>query len=105
MWWGGLNKGDSLVLEVPLDRTAEYELQLHLSKAHDYGIFSFQLDDGPDERDNGPLQSETSRSLRLHAKTFHVGGGKHQLKIICQGQNPASTNTLIGLDYVVLKSI
>jgi len=27
VWWGGLNEGDSLVLEIPLERTAEYELQ------------------------------------------------------------------------------
>ena len=48
VWWGGLDQGDQLVLEVPVDKAGSYELQLHLSKAEDYGIFSFQLDDGPE---------------------------------------------------------
>ena len=48
VWWGGLTQGDQLVLEVPVDKAGSYELQLHLSKAGDYGRFSFQLDEGPE---------------------------------------------------------
>ncbi|MCY2995609.1 MAG: family 31 glucosidase [Planctomycetota bacterium] len=104
VWWGGLNKGDSLVLEVALERTAEYELQLHLSKAHDYGIFSFQLDKGPmsDAIDLYSPKLQGPSAVTLKPST--LAEGKHQLKIICQGKHPDSTNTLIGLDYVVLKT-
>ena len=47
------------------------------------------------------LQGPSAFTLRPST----LAEGKHKLKIICQGKNPASTNTLIGLGYVVLKTI
>jgi len=102
VWWGKLSRGDILVLEVPVAKAGLYEVQLHLSKAHDYGIFSFQLDSGPasDAVDiyDPKLQAPTAFKL----KPMKLSKGKHQLKIKCHGKNPRSANTLIGIDYIVL---
>jgi hypothetical protein len=104
VWRGGLNKGDSLVLEVPIERTAEYKLQLHLSKAHDYGVFRFQLDNGPVSDAVDLYSPKLQGPFAFTLKPMKLSKGKHQLNIVCQGKNPESTNTVIGLDYVVLKT-
>jgi len=102
VWWGKLTKGDLLVLEVPIPETGQYEVQLFTSRAHDYGIFSFRMDDGPasDPVDiyDPKLQAPTACKL----KPVKLSRGKHQLKIECHGKNPKSVNTLIGIDYIVL---
>ena len=52
-------------------------------------------------RHNSPkLQGPSAVTL----KPSTLAERKHQLKIICQRKHPESTNTLIGLDYVVLKT-
>ncbi|MCX6877402.1 MAG: hypothetical protein NTW21_26870 [Verrucomicrobia bacterium] len=101
VWWGGLNKGDQLVLEVPVDKAGTYELELHLSKAEDYGIFSFQLDNGPA---SAAMDLYNPKLLGPSIVTLNppkLATGNHHLSIVCHGNNPASTNTLIGLDCVI----
>ena len=103
VWWGKLSKGDVLVLEVPVARTGQYEVQLHLSKAHDYGIFCFQLDDGPASDPVDIYDAELQAPTAFKLKPMRLSKGKHQLRIVCHGKNPRSANTLIGMDYIVLE--
>jgi len=104
VWWGKLSKGDTMVLEVPVEKTAEYEVQLYLSKAHDYGIFTFQLDGGPVSKAMDVYDLKLQAPAVFKLEPMKLSKGKHQLKIECQGKNPKSTNTLIGIDYIVLKA-
>jgi len=104
VWWGGLNKGDSLALEVPLETTAECELQLHLSKAEDYGIFRFQLDHGPVSDAIDLYSPKLLGPSAFTLKPMKLSKGKHLLTIVCQGKNPASANTLMGIDYLNWKT-
>jgi len=103
VWWGGLNKGDVLTLEVECLRAGECEPQLFVSKAFDYGIFSFQVDDGPVTEAVDFYDPKLQRPQALTLKPMSVSAGKHQLKITCQGKNPASSNTLVGIDYILWK--
>ena len=104
VWWGGLTKGDQLVLEVPVDKAGSYELELHLSKAEDYGIFSFQLDDGPVSEAIDLFQPRLQPPVVFKLKPAMLTQGQHLLKILYQGKHPDSRNSLIGIDYVVWKT-
>ena len=104
VWWGGLTNGDQLVLEVPVDKAGSYELQLHLSRAEDYGIFSFQLDDGPESKAIDLFEPKLQPPMLFKLKPAMLTQGSHRLKILYHGKHPDSRNSLIGIDCLELKS-
>lgn len=104
VWWGGLSQGDTLILEIQRGDADGEELQLHLSRAHDYGIFSFQLDDGPMSDAYDLYDPKVLAPMVVTLRLPTLSKGKHQLKIVCQGKHNASTNTLLGIDCVVWSS-
>jgi len=91
------------VLKVPVDKAGSYELQLHLSKAEDYGIFSFQLDDGPESEAIDLFQPRLQPPVVFKLKPAMLTQGNHRLRILYHGKNPNSRNSLIGIDYLMLK--
>ena len=102
VWWGGLSQGDQLVLEVPVDKAGTYALELRLSKAQDYGMFSFQLDDGPASAAIDFFDPKLQPPMLFKLKPAKLTQGKHLLKISYHGKNPNSSNSLIGIDYLML---
>jgi hypothetical protein len=102
VWWGGLSEGDQLVLEVPVDKAGTYALELRLSKAQDYGMFSFQLDDGPASAAIDFFDPKLQPPMLFKLKPAKLTQGKHLLKISYHGKNPNSSNSLIGIDYLML---
>jgi hypothetical protein len=103
VWWGGLEHGDSMALEVPLEKAGVYALALHLSKAEDYGIFSVRLDDGPETEAVDFFHSKLQPPTIITLKPMTLAKGKHSLRITCHGKNPKSTNSLIGMDCLEFK--
>ncbi len=103
VWWGGLKKNDQLVLEFPVKKAGSYELQLHLSRAHDYGTFSFQLDDGPVSEAIDIYDPRLQKPTPFKLKPSKLTKGPHRLKITYHRKHPRSTNSLIGIDYLMLK--
>jgi hypothetical protein len=103
VWWGGLEQGDSMVLEVPLEKAGVYALALHLSKAEDYGIFSVRLDDGPETEAMDFFQSKLQPPTIITLKPMTLAKGTHSLRITCHGKNPKSGNSLIGIDCLEFK--
>jgi hypothetical protein len=91
------------VLKVPVDKAGAYELQLHLSKAEDYGIFSFQLDDGPESAAIDLFQPRLQPPVVFKLKPAMLTQGNHLLKIRYHGKNPNSRNPLIGIGGLELK--
>ena len=100
VWWGGLRKGDQLVLEVPVKRAGPYELELHLSRAHDYGTFSFQLDDGPVSEAIDIFDPRLQKPMPFKLKPAKLTKGAHCLRITYHRKNPKSTNSLIGIELI-----
>ncbi|NQU19978.1 MAG: hypothetical protein HQ567_01750, partial [Candidatus Nealsonbacteria bacterium] len=98
VWWGGLKEGDRLVLEVPLEKAGVYALALHVSKAEDYGIFGFQLDEGPESEATDLFQPRLQPPTIIKLKPMTLAQGKHYLMITYHGKNPQSRNSLIGID-------
>ena len=49
-------------------------------------------------------QAKSAASLTLFPlKAMTLSEGKHALKITCHGKNQKSTNSLIGIDYLILR--
>jgi hypothetical protein len=105
VWWGGLKKNDQLVLEFTVKKAGSYGLQLHLSRAHDYGTFSFQLDDGPASEAIDIYDPRLQKPMPFKLKSAKLSKGAHRLKIKYHRKNPKSTNSLIGIDYLMLKAV
>jgi hypothetical protein len=103
VWWGGLEQGDSMVLEIPLEKAGVYALAMHLSKAEDYGIFSVRLDDGPETEAVDFFHSKLQPPTILTLKPMTLAKGTHSLRITCHGKNPKSSNSLIGVDCLEFK--
>jgi hypothetical protein len=104
VWWGGLQKNDQLVLEFPVKKAGTYELQLHLSRAHDYGTFSFQLDNTPATKPIDIYDPRLQKPTPFKLKPAQLTKGPHRLKITYHGKNPKSANSLIGIDYLMSKA-
>jgi len=103
VWWGGLEKGDRLVLEVPREKAGVYALALHVSKAEDYGIFSFQLDEGPESEAMDLFQPRLQPPTIIKLKPMTLTQGKHCLKVTYHGKSPESGNSLVGIDCLEFK--
>lgn len=106
VWWGGLNTGDRLVLEFPVKRTTKGAPKLYVTKAFDYGVFSFKIDEGPETE---PIDFYANlRDQQLDVPTevtlpqMELTAGSHRLTVTCRGRNPAASNTLVGLDRILL---
>ena len=87
---------------MPVDKAGSYELELHLSKAEDYGIFSFRLDDGPASQATDLFHPKLQPPMIMKLKP-KASEGEPLLRIPCHGKNPNSSNSLIGIDYLILK--
>ena len=59
LWWRNGQPGNMLELELPVARAGKYRIIMHNTRAYDYGIFQFALDDAPWE---GPSTSSAQRT-------------------------------------------
>lgn len=104
LWWTGGHLGDILTLTIPA-RPGTYDLVAYFTLAADYGQFTFTLNGLPigrayDAYHDGVLNSGP---ISLGGVTLPVGPSKFVVTI--SGKNPASSNTLFGLDALVLAPV
>ena len=104
LWWNGAKPGDTLELEVDVEESGSYEIELVLTKARDYGIVqlalgeenlgnSIDLYNSPDVITTGVL-SYPQRALDK---------GTHRLKVKLVGAHPQAVKAyMFGLDYIRL---
>jgi len=75
-------------------------LRLGLTKAPDYGIFEFYLDD---TKIGAPVDLYDPKVLRaddIDIENVTITTGKHQMKIKCIGKSEKSKSYLFGIDYL-----
>jgi len=94
---GGLDPNDRLVLEVRSLKPECSPWPCICPKPEDYGIFSFQLDAGPESEDMRSVPVKTATSNNHQAQTDDVGAVSI-LADTYHGKNPQSRNSLIGID-------
>jgi putative heme-binding domain-containing protein len=107
LWWNGGQPGDQLDLEVPVEQTGIYELEVALTRARDYGIVQLLLNDielgGPIDLYNAP-DVVTTGILTYEARRLNAG--KHTLSVKIVGRHPQSVPSfMFGLDFVRLKLV
>ncbi|MHC4740571.1 MAG: glycoside hydrolase family 172 protein [Planctomycetota bacterium] len=103
LWWRDGSPGDELVLDLPEVEAGTYEVFLNLTKAADYGIAQFYLNDtevsSAIDLYNRSVVTTGNRSLGKAA----LKGGPVQLRIKIVGANPAAEKRhMVGLDYIKL---
>jgi putative membrane-bound dehydrogenase-like protein len=102
LWWTGAKPGDRLSLEVPVKQDGNYDVQIVLTRARDYGIVRLSIDNTvldpaidlfntPDVITTGVL---TYSNVALKA-------GEHRLTLEITGANPAADKGfMVAVDYV-----
>lgn len=105
LWWTATKAGDTLTLSLPVPKTETYDLIGYFTKAADYGRFRFTVGGQtlPTELDAYHDGVVASGPVTLGRATLPAG--KADLKVTISGKNPASANTLFGLDALVLRPV
>lgn len=104
LWWTGAKPGDTLEVELPVDQTGTYQLELVLTMARDYGVVQVLLDGEPL---GTPIDCfDPSEVVTTGVRTIPevtLDAGEHRLGFEIKGANPAAVPAfMVGLDWVRL---
>lgn len=104
LFWTGAKPGAELSLEIPVEKSGSYDLEVVMTKARDYGVVELRLDGQPL---GGAIDLYTAPDvLTTGVLTFRnqeLNAGEHALTIKVVGANPeAKQSFMFGLDYVRL---
>lgn len=104
LWWTGAGPGARLELELPVEADGNYQLEVVLTMARDYGIVQLLLDgeplSEPIDAFNDP-DVVTTGVLTFGPRSLTRGSHKLGLQIV--GANPNAVKAyMVGIDYVRL---
>lgn len=103
LWWTGGKPGDQLSVNVPVTKDGDYELMAVLTRAVDYGVVKFLLDDKPLSQKEIDLYGSRVTNAELTLGKRSLKAGDHKLTIEITGANPQAVKEyMFGLDYVKL---
>ena len=106
LFWSGAKSGDRLELELPVDASGTYDVEVVLTKARDYGIVRLLLDGKPLAE---PIDLYhypdvvTTGVLTYKNRTLSSGTARLTLEITGENRS-AAKGYRVGLDYVRLKN-
>lgn len=105
LWWTGGEPGARLDLALPIEQTGSYELEVVLTRAHDYGVVQLLLDGvkvgEPIDLYNAP-DVLTTGVLTIAPRQLDMG--EHTFSIQILGAHPKAVPAyMVGLDYVRVK--
>ena len=105
LWWRNGRPGDKLTLALPIPKAGTYNLDVNLTKASDYGIVQFYLNDkklsGPIDLYNASVVTE-----KITLDTGKLAAGEHRFAVEITGINGlAKKGYMVGLDYVFPKLV
>jgi hypothetical protein len=106
LWWTGSKPGDQLKLEVRAPLAGRYRILGAFTKARDYGIARFQLDDHQLGEPVDFYHENVILSGLLTLGETTLAAGAHTLTIEIMGANPKAQKAyMTGLDYLKLEPI
>ncbi|EMI19403.1 membrane-bound dehydrogenase domain-containing protein [Rhodopirellula maiorica SM1] len=105
LWWTGGKPGDKLVLSVDIEKAGTYEVFVAMTKAHDYGIVQFSINDS---QASSPIdlfhKTDVVATGPVSLGTHLLDQGANKIQIELTGANPAATQAfMFGLDYIYIK--
>ncbi len=105
LWWRDGKDGDQLELELPVAKDGKYRLVMNNTRAFDYGIFRFFLDDQPLGDPVDMYSAENiNRLATLGDRTLKAGPHRFRAEIV--GLNPAARpRRMLGLDFMRLEPV
>lgn len=103
LWWTGAKPGDTLTLPLTPPAAGTYDLIGYFTKAGDYGQFTFAMNGAPLPTDFDAYHDGVVPSGPITLGRVTLPAGPSNFVVIIKGKNPAATNTLFGLDALVLK--
>jgi putative heme-binding domain-containing protein len=104
LWWTPREPSARLDLKLPVAKSGDYDIEIVMTKARDYGIVQLSLDEqslgGPIDLFNAPDVVTTGvQTFVNHSLT----AGDHVLSVDIVGANPQAIKSyMFGLDYVKL---
>lgn len=93
--------GETVVLEWTLDRPLKGPLELHATRAPDFGIVTLELDGWPVAERVDLYAPRVIPSGPIPLGRHDLRAGRHRLTLRVVGKNRASTGTRAGLDALV----
>ncbi len=103
LWWTGTQPGDTLQFEFPVAQAGPYRLTLMCTKAPDYGIVQFYVDDQKAGEPMDLYHTEVTISGEIPLPVQEFNSGTHTLKVEITGANDAAEKAyMFGLDYLKL---
>ena len=104
LWWTGTKVGDELVVELDIAKAGKHELFATFTKAIDYGIIQLFLNGNKIGHPIDGFNTAVTNTGPLSFGTHDFVGGKNRLAIKVTDKNPKATGTMVGIDYIWLKS-
>ncbi len=106
LWWTG-ELGSKLKLGVTAKQDGEYKILTRLTKAPDYGIVQFYIDD---EKLGKPIDLFNPDTViateELDLGSAKLSAGEHVVTVEIIGTNPeAIASYMVGIDYLKLKQL
>ncbi|MCY2989403.1 MAG: hypothetical protein NTY19_16235 [Planctomycetota bacterium] len=91
LWWTGARPKDKLVLALPVTAAGQCEVMVHLTKAIDYGIVQFSVDDRKAGEPIDLFHDGVVPTGPLSLGTFDLSAGQHRLTVeIVGASRPAA---------------
>ncbi len=104
LWWTGARPKDKLILAMPVTTAGKYEIVVNLTKAIDYGIVQFSVDDRKAGEPIDLFNDGVVPTGPISLGTFDLGQGQHTLTVEIVGANPQAVKAyMFGIDRIELK--
>ncbi len=105
LWWTGAKPGDRLTLALPVTIAGKYSIEAVLTRAPDYGVVKFFIDDQPlSDKQSDLFGSRVSITSQLVLGEKELTAGEHRLTVEITGANPEAVKAyMFGLDYLWLQ--
>ena len=101
LFWGGGQPGAVLDLTLDFPTRAMFEVELHMTRAPDYGQLKIEVDGKNASQFDGYAPTVVP-SGPISVGTFDLGPGPRKVSFMILGQNAKATGLLAGVDYIRL---
>lgn len=102
LFWGGAAPGSTLDLTIDIGEEGIYEVELHLTRAPDFGRMRFQVDGNNSAEVFDGYAPTVAPSGPVTLGTFALQPGARTLRFVVFNKNPDSSNYFAGIDFVRL---
>lgn len=103
LWWKDAQEGDTLILELPVEKAGVYTITAGLTKANDYGIAEITVNEKTLSA-NLDLYNTSVITEEIDLGWCALKQGVNQLQIKIVSSNPkAIKRHMVGVDYILLK--